>query len=207
MSSQPKPPTARTTRPPPPSAGAQRYKNFETPKQSANATAQEGADARRSTYEAWEHMRNNRAPPPPPPTSGRPGPEGSKFKPTPKSARPVYEEFRKNYNSPGASPNRRAQSSSASNRKGFVPTTPGGDESPAPKGAYFTARKSSQAPPPPPRNNPAPPAPENSVSSFFVVSGFERYRKSTTGYCVTSCETFFRLWIWNMANIEVADSC
>jgi curved DNA-binding protein CbpA len=141
----PKPPTARANRAPPPSAGAQRYSKFETPKQSANATAQEGADARRSTYEAWENMRNGRAQP-----SSGPAPKQSR----PPNARPPgFDEFRTNYNAPGGTP-RRAQSSSASNRKGFVPNTPGGDESPAPRGAYFTTRKPAQAPPPPPRNHP-----------------------------------------------------
>lgn len=168
----PKPPTARN-RPPPPSAGAQRYKNFETPRQSANQSAQEGPEARRSTYAAWEHMRNagtktgpganTRDPPPVPnraPQSGR-GDGGSSTRPYPK-ATPGYDEFRQNY-SPGASPHRRAQSTSAQNRKGFMPNTPVGDEPAAPRNAYFTERKSAQAPNPPPRNTAPPPPPPTPV--------------------------------------------
>ncbi|PSS25891.1 hypothetical protein M430DRAFT_208043 [Amorphotheca resinae ATCC 22711] len=148
----PKPPTAR--RPPPPSAGAQRYKNFETPRQSANKTAQEGAEARRSTYEAWERMRE-RVPPhgsgsafsgagPIPKGTPRPTRDetGRSKNPSGTKSRPVSGEFQ-------SSPHRRATSQTSSNRKGFMPNTPGGDEPAAPRGAYFTQRdRSAQVPPP-----------------------------------------------------------
>ena len=168
----PKPPTARNPRPPP-SSGAARYSNFQTPKQSAYQTAQEGAEARRSTYEAWERMRDQRpVPPTPQPKPGpgstwsKPGPvpkdtpksgreESNSFKhPPPPRTRPGYEEFRANYDP--ASAHRRAQSQSSSNRRGFTPNTPGGDEPAAPKGAYFTSQNRPVPPPPPPRNEEEP---------------------------------------------------
>ena len=160
-------------RAPPPSAGAARYGKFETPKTSAN-TANEGAEARKKTYEAWESMRGQETraqagtgrtsyQPPPPrreysTPSGRDESNSYKYAPPPK-AKPGFDEYRANY-SPNISPHRRAQSSGASSRKGFTPATPGGDEPAAPKGAYFTQHKSQYAPAPPPR---APPASTSSV--------------------------------------------
>jgi curved DNA-binding protein CbpA len=159
------PPTARKA--PPPSTGAQRYKNFETPKTSANQAAQEGAEARKNTYEAWEHMRNQRnaegvrpgpgrtwkAPQAVPndyPKSGREESNSFRHAPPPRP-KPGYDEFRAGA-APGSSSHRRAQSSSATNRKGFMPNTPGGDEGPAPKGAYSGYSKKPNVPPPPPRD-------------------------------------------------------
>ena len=107
----PKPPTARQ---PPPSAGAQRYKNFETPRTSANYAAQEGPGARKANYEGWESMKNQRASERPQsaqfntpgpgrtwatpkpaqnvPKSGRDESNRQKHAPPPK-VRPGYEEF------------------------------------------------------------------------------------------------------------------
>jgi curved DNA-binding protein CbpA len=169
VSSQWAPPPKRPSanRPPPPSAGAARYGKFETPKASAN-TAYEGAEARKKTYEAWESMRSQETrahastgrtsyQPPPPrrdytTPSGRDESNSYKHPPPPK-AKPGFDEYRANY-SPNVSPHRRAQSSGAANRKGFTPSTPGGDEPAAPKGAYFTQHKSQYAPEPPPRAPP-----------------------------------------------------
>ena len=173
----PKPPGSRNNRPPPPSAGAARYGKFETPKTSAN-TANEGAEARKKTYEAWESMRAQQEPRPPPQTgagrsswkppppardyttaSGRDETKSYKHAPPPKT-KPGLDEHRANY-SPNVSPHRRARSTGAANRRGFTPATPGGDEPAAPKGAYFTTHKPQQAPEPPPRG--PPPASTNNI--------------------------------------------
>lgn len=163
----PPPPKAPTGRPraagpPPPSAGAQRYGKFETPRQSANAAAQEGPNARRDTYAAWENMRN----------TGRPAPQQNQPPPPPR-ARPGFDAggF-----ASGDIP-RRTQSTNAPNRKGFVPNTPGGDESPAPRGAYSTGRKPTQAPTPPPR--PSAPGPSHSDIPNVPVDPLRQFRQQT----------------------------
>jgi hypothetical protein len=131
----PKAPTART-RPPgpaPPSAGAQRYKNFEVPRQSANQSAQEGAEARRSTYEAWERMRERG----PPEAFPRPAPPRK----APRAGHEESNAFKQNAHS-------RSHAQTSPQRKGFTPNTPGGDEPAAPRTAYATHRdKPAQAPP------------------------------------------------------------
>lgn len=181
----PKAPTARTR----PSAGAQRYTNFETPRQSAYQAAQNGPDSRQNTYDAFDRMRH-RAPRPDPPAPGKtwaappPPPRG-----TPKSgreesdarvreeaqrakARPPPSSFEEYYQDMNTS-HRRSQSSHTSNRKGgFQPNTPGGDEPPAPKGSYSTARdKPSTAPPPPPRQ------PPSTSSSSVTPDPLAQFRK------------------------------
>ena len=86
------------------------------------------------------------------PKSGREESNSYKHAPPPRT-KPGYDEFRAGAAPPPSpSSHRRAQSSSATNRKGFMPNTPGGDEGPAPKGAYSGYNKKSTAPPPPPRN-------------------------------------------------------
>ena len=105
-------------------------------------------------------MRNSgkgrEVPPVPPyangtPRTGREESDGYKHRPHPKAA------FGHKANYSGDSP-RRAQSTSAQQRTGFMPNTSVGDEPAAPRNSYFTSqRKSSQAPEPPPRNNPPPP--------------------------------------------------
>ncbi|CAL3965465.1 hypothetical protein PZA11_001796 [Diplocarpon coronariae] len=159
----PKAPTAqRTQRPPPPSTGARKYEKFTT-QQQPSYTAFEGAGARTATYQAWEHLRHNQkptetgpgkswgAPQPPPrgtPQSGREESNARRHAPPPRAG-PGFEEFRE-ANSP-----RRSQSTTASSRKGFMPSTPGGgDEGPAPMGAYSTDRnKPTVAPEVPPRES------------------------------------------------------
>lgn len=158
----PKPPTARQpqTRPPPPSTGARRYDKFSPPNTSAYQAAQEGPEARKKTYEAWEDLRHTskgdtgpgkswKAPQPPPrgtPQSGREE-SNARTHPPPPKVRPGFDEFRE-----PNSPHRRSQSTNAGNRKGFMPATPGGDEPAAPMGAYFTERnKPAVAPDIPPR--------------------------------------------------------
>ena len=146
----PKPPTsARKSQPPPPSSGAERYrKNFQTPQASAYQAAQEGPQARKNMYEGWENLRHPKTehgpgktwktPQPPPrgtPTSGREESNARSQRPVP--PRPA----------PAEGSSQRSHSSSAANRKGFMPNTPGGDEPPAPRGNYFTNRdKPSVAP-------------------------------------------------------------
>lgn len=143
----PKPPTARN-RPPPPSAGARRYDKFDAPKQSSSQWAYEGAEARKGTYEAWEHMRGHAAKPsqtktaPKPPPREVPKPAKDYRKPAPK---PAYEEYRDSTSD--TSPHRRTASSHAA-KKGFMPNTPGGDEPAAPKGSYYTTRTAPPEPPP-----------------------------------------------------------
>ncbi|PBP22338.1 DnaJ domain-containing protein [Diplocarpon rosae] len=169
----PKAPTAqRSQRPPPPSTGARKYDKFTTQQQSAY-TAFEGPGARTATYQAWEHLRHNQkptetgpgkswgAPQPPPrgtPQSGREESNARRHAPPPKAG-PGFEEFRE-ANSP-----RRSQSTNASSRKGFMPSTPGGgDEGPAPMGAYFTDRnKPAVAPEVPPREPPPKERPQAST--------------------------------------------
>jgi curved DNA-binding protein CbpA len=161
----PKAPTARTR----PSAGAQRYTNFETPRQSAYQAAQNGPDSRQNTYNAFDRMRHQpkqepgpgktwAAPPPPPRGTPKSGREESDARAQAEAARSRanarppsgFDEYRE----PNTS-NRRSQSTNASNRRGgFQPNTPGGDEPPAPKGAYSTQRDKTTAPPPPPRQPP-----------------------------------------------------
>jgi hypothetical protein len=197
----PKPPT--TTRKPPPSSGAERYrKNFAAPQASAYQAAQEGPQARKSTYEAWENLRHPnpktdhgpgktwKSPQPPlrsTPTSGRDESNARTQRPVP--SRPQgFDEFRES-----SSGHQRSHSSSAANRKGFMPNTPGGDEPPAPRGNYFTQRdKPSVAPdlpsrePPSSRDNAGPdplrqfrekvmPTMEPRISTPYATHGGEKF--------------------------------
>ncbi len=158
----PKPPTA--ARKPPPSSGAERYrKNFQAPPASAYQASQEGPQARKSTYEAWENLRHNtktdhgpgkawKSPQPPPrstPTPSREENNARTQRPVPPKPFP-FDEFRDR-----SGQHQRSHSSSAAHRKGFMPNTPGGDEPPAPRGNYFTQRdKPSVAPDLPSRDPP-----------------------------------------------------
>ncbi|KAN0104844.1 hypothetical protein V8E51_010589 [Hyaloscypha variabilis] len=155
----PKPPTsARKSQPPPPSSGAERYrKNFQPPPASAYQAAQEGPQARKATYEGWENLRHSKAtdgagktwkssPQPPPrgtPASGREESNARPQRPVP--PRPE-----------SSSQHQRSSSSSAANRKGFMPNTPGGDEPPAPRGSYFTQRDKPNVAPDLPARDPQP---------------------------------------------------
>ncbi|CZS97208.1 uncharacterized protein RAG0_06371 [Rhynchosporium agropyri] len=185
----PKPPTARQ-RPPPPSTGASRYAKFATPNPSAYQSSQEGPQARKDTYEAWEKVRHQKptpgdgstgpgkswkAPQPPPrgtPQSGREESNSKKHAP-PHRAGPGFEEFR----DPNLS-GRRSQSSNTPNRRGFMPNTPGGgDEPPAPMGAYFTGRNKSTAPPEVPPRSPRQPFPRE---PFMSEETFNRERPQSS---------------------------
>ncbi|RAL60337.1 hypothetical protein DID88_000113 [Monilinia fructigena] len=169
----PKPPPYRPNRnPPPQSAGAARYSTFQTPRQSASAAAQEGPEARKSTFNAWESMKGHqktssasyRTGSGPTWNTPKAGPrehvsqpsrtETSGFKiqcsPRPK---PGFEEFRsdsyhtRNPSNPPPIPK----------RNGFMPSNPGADEPSAGKGNYSTSRiNRSVPPPPPPRETPSP---------------------------------------------------
>ncbi|KAH8597115.1 hypothetical protein B0O99DRAFT_592866 [Bisporella sp. PMI_857] len=146
----PKAPTAaRANKAPPPSAGARRYQNFETPKQSAYQAAQEGPEARKRDYEAWENMRaGSRSSGAVPKASNR---KENNYPPPPPRNQNGWD-YPSSPQNPSSQSHQRAHSSGASNRKGgFMPNTPGGDESAAPKTNYFSARKSANPPPPPPR--------------------------------------------------------
>ncbi|KAI0997904.1 hypothetical protein K3495_g10286 [Podosphaera aphanis] len=152
----PKPPTARNRPAPPPSNGARRYEKFATPQKSAYQASYEGAQARKATYDAWENMRshhasdktesnlgNNSGAPKPPPR----GPAQSRRVDTDPPQHNAYKASRETYSKS------KSQGNYSSTRKnGFMPSTPGGDEQPAPKTAYFTRRDKTDAPPIPPRN-------------------------------------------------------
>ncbi|CZR62337.1 uncharacterized protein PAC_12234 [Phialocephala subalpina] len=164
----PKPPTARNRAqpPPPPSSGARRYDKFTPPQASAYQAAQEGPQARKAQYEAWENTRHQRGtehgsgktwtPPKPPPRrtpqSGREESNAQSYAAPPKP-RPGFDEFR----DPSSSHSRSQSTNPPPTRKGFMPGTSGGDEPPAPRGNYSTQRdKPSVAPEPPPRQPPQP---------------------------------------------------
>ncbi|KAB8301342.1 hypothetical protein EYC80_003223 [Monilinia laxa] len=171
----PKPPPYRPNRnPPPQSAGAARYSTFQTPRQSASAAAQEGAEARKSTFNAWESMKGHqktssasasyRTGSGPTWNTPKAGPkehvpqssraESSSFKyNVPPRPKPGFEEFRsdsyhtRNPSNPPPIPK----------RNGFMPSNPGADEPSAGKGNYSTSRiNRSVPPPPPPRETPSP---------------------------------------------------
>ncbi|KAG4026926.1 hypothetical protein MFRU_035g00770 [Monilinia fructicola] len=169
----PKPPPYRPNRnPPPQSAGAARYSTFQTPRQSASAAAQEGAEARKSTFNAWESMKGHqktssasyRTGSGPTWNTPKAGPkehvpqssreESSSFKyNVPPRPRPGFEDFRsdsyhaRNPSNPPPIPK----------RNGFMPSNPGADEPSAGKGNYSTSRiNRSVPPPPPPRVTPSP---------------------------------------------------
>ncbi|EDN97021.1 hypothetical protein SS1G_01949 [Sclerotinia sclerotiorum 1980 UF-70] len=159
----PKPPPYRPNRnPPPQSAGAARYSTFQTPKQSASAAAQEGPEARKSTFNAWESMKGNqrasasyRTGSGPTWTTPKSAPrnqydreESSGFKNTaPPRHKPSFDDFR------SESYHARTPSNPAPpipKRNGFMPSNPGADEPSAGKGNYSTSRVNRNMPPPPP---------------------------------------------------------
>jgi hypothetical protein len=183
----PKPPTARNRAhpPPPPSTGAGRYAKFTPPNTSAYQASQEGPEARKAQYEAWDRTRHHtehgpgktwKAPQPPPrgtPTSGREESNAQSHAPPPR-AQPGFTEFRE-------SSHGRSQSTNASSRKGFMPNTPGGDEPPAPRGAYSTQRdKPSVAPDPPPRRPPPPEMSESARPSSSRADPLKKFRMEPT---------------------------
>ncbi|CAD6443603.1 f1e5e6b3-464c-49ab-842c-43bcbc08af3d [Sclerotinia trifoliorum] len=159
----PKPPPYRPNRnPPPQSAGAARYSTFQTPKQSASAAAQEGPEARKSTFNAWESMKGNqrasasyRTGSGPTWTTPKAAPrnqydreESSSFKNTaPPRHKSSFDDFR------SESYHARTPSNPAPpipKRNGFMPSNPGADEPSAGKGNYSTSRVNRNMPPPPP---------------------------------------------------------
>jgi hypothetical protein len=162
----PKPPTARNR----PSAGAQRYSNFKPPPETAYTSTQ---DSRTNAFHAFERMRHTgtgKAPPQPPPRATPQYRQEDRYAraQAQTNARPApgFDEYRE----PNTSP-RRSQSSNAANRKGFQPNTPGGDEPPAPRGAYATKRDKPTAPPPPPRQ------PAFATTSSVQPDPLEQFRK------------------------------
>ncbi|KAF7872371.1 hypothetical protein EAF04_003292 [Stromatinia cepivora] len=159
----PKPPPYRPNRnPPPQSAGAARYSTFQTPKQSPSAAAQEGPEARKSTFNAWESMKGNQrtsasyrtgsgptwSTPKAAPRDQSGREESSSFKNTaPPRPKPSFDDFR------SESYHARTPSNPAPpvpKRNGFMPSNPGADEPSAGKGNYSTSRVNRNMPPPPP---------------------------------------------------------
>ncbi|RKF75767.1 hypothetical protein GcM1_231021 [Golovinomyces cichoracearum] len=156
----PKPSTARN-RPAPPSNGARNYEKFTTPQQSAYQASQEGPQARKATYYAWEKMRgygsktessagNSRVAPDPPPREASHSARKDK-KPVP-PARPQESD---NHNHGNQKNNSYNGSTPTTRKKGFMPSTPGGDELPAPRGHYFM-RVKVDPPPVPSQDNQSP---------------------------------------------------
>ncbi|TQS37525.1 hypothetical protein Golomagni_01996 [Golovinomyces magnicellulatus] len=156
----PKPSTARN-RPAPPSNGARRYEKFTTPQQSAYQASQEGPQARKATYDAWENMRsyggktesstgNSRVAPDPPPRDTSHSTRKEK-KPVP-PARPQAPDNHTHGNQKNSS---YSGSTPTTRKKGFMPGTPGGDELPAPRGHYFM-RVKVDTPPVPSQDNHSP---------------------------------------------------
>ncbi|OBT84259.1 hypothetical protein VE02_06972 [Pseudogymnoascus sp. 03VT05] len=153
----PPPPRASRSRPqpPPPSAGAQRYANNFKPGSGAYTSASfgakpaedDGAEARRKTYEAWSKMRGGKAPPPY-------NPHG--YQPTPNT------DERRSSRQQAPKP----QPPPIPKRNGYAPGAAGGDEPAAANtSAYYTQRAgraptAKQQPQPqktPPRNAPVDP--------------------------------------------------
>lgn len=167
----PKPPQY-TTRPTPTSAGARRYANFPTPNGSTSKGGTDGAEARRTTHSAWESMRN-RPPPKAPPKeytfqpgqSGREESNAQKHGPPPR-AKPGFKEFMEQQDAAQAAqsgrPGYRVPPPFTGPRKGFAPSTAGGDEPAAPNSASYSSRSTRRAPTaqrpaapePPPRGPP-----------------------------------------------------
>lgn len=153
----PPPPRASRSRaqPPPPSAGAQRYANNFKPGSGAYTSASsgakpaedDGAEARRKTYEAWSKMRGGKAPPPYNPHGHQPSPSTddrrSSRQQVPKPQPPPIPK-----------------------RNGYAPGAAGGDEPPAANTSSYYTQRAGRAPtakqqPPlqrtPPRNPPVDP--------------------------------------------------
>ncbi|POS83068.1 hypothetical protein EPUL_003960, partial [Erysiphe pulchra] len=153
----PKPPTARSYKPTPPSNGARRYEKFTPPQQSAYQASQEGSQARKATYDAWEKMRgshessatfhsseNDPKPPNPPPRNNSKPNQRERRTPTSSRSQMPDSSNDKSVN--------QSNSKKSARKKGFMPSTPGGDELPAPRRSYFTTRANPDPPPIPPRN-------------------------------------------------------
>jgi hypothetical protein len=131
-----------------PSSGAARYRmNFQPPPASADHAAQEGPQARKATYEAWENLRHVKTsePPQPPP---RGTPTSRREESNARSQRPIPPRPE------SSSQYQRSYSSSPANRKGFMLNGSGGDEPPAPRGNYSTQRDKPGVAPDPPRDPP-----------------------------------------------------
>ncbi|KAI6245044.1 Chaperone protein DnaJ [Erysiphe necator] len=153
----PKPPMARSSQPPPSSNGSRRYEKYTPPQQSAYQASQEGAQARKATYDAWEKMRGYHG-------SGTtfPSPEKEPKPPNPpprntsnsnrKERRPTTSSRPHMPNTPNDKNGNQSNIKRSVPKKGFMPSTPGGDELPAPKGFYSTTRTNQDPPPIPPRN-------------------------------------------------------
>ncbi|SZF03359.1 unnamed protein product [Blumeria hordei] len=170
----PKPPTARNRPAPFSTDGTRRYEKFKPPQQSAYQATQEGAQARKATYEAWENTRSQQGS-----NKTDPGMRKNNGNPTPpprSNHQPDRDE--RSYN--------QSKNSIPQRKNGFMPSTPGGDELPAPKGAYSTLHDKSRPPIPPrnPENDPIQnfstkinlePSLEPRVSTPYATHGGERF--------------------------------
>ncbi|KAH8804663.1 hypothetical protein F5884DRAFT_420961 [Xylogone sp. PMI_703] len=157
----PKAPTARKPTGPPPSHGAQRYRNFETPKSSSYDPPPEGPGARAHMYTAWENMKQSQKPSPSQSWQNfqSQGPTAAQAFGTRRAERarqnqsrdyaskyaPDEGSYRKysvprdrdsfDYDGESSSPRgttpRRSRSTGVPRRNGFMPSDPEGDEPPA----------------------------------------------------------------------------
>ncbi|TAQ90026.1 hypothetical protein B7494_g1637 [Chlorociboria aeruginascens] len=173
---------------PPPSKGAAKYGKFATPQTS------EGAQARKATYEAaYSNFRHR-----PQPAKDTPAPGQTRQSPkepnaeTPRSprarTRASYDEFREDMG-PGST-SKRTQNM---RKNGFVPgTTGGGDEPPAPMGAYSTRPNRWPADPPqvPPRDPPSATASPDPLKQFREQADVHFEPRMSTPYATHGGERF-----------------
>ncbi|KFY12000.1 hypothetical protein V492_04150, partial [Pseudogymnoascus sp. VKM F-4246] len=173
----PPPPRASRSRaqPPPPSAGAQRYANNFKPGSGAYTSASskpkpaedDGAEARRKTYEAWSKMRGGKAPPPY-------NPHG--FQSTPNT------EERRNSRQQAPKP----QPPPIPKRNGYAPGAAGGDEPAASNTSAYYTQRAGRAPTakqqPPPQQTPPRAAPADPLKQFREKTGTPLEPRLSTPY-------------------------
>ncbi|KFY99859.1 hypothetical protein V498_00462 [Pseudogymnoascus sp. VKM F-4517 (FW-2822)] len=173
----PPPPRAprQKAQPPPPSAGAQRYANNFKPGSGAYTSASsgakpaedDGAEARRKTYEAWSKMRGGKAPPPY-------NPHG--FQPTPGA------DERRSSRQQAPKP----QPPPIPKRNGYAPGAAGGDEPAAANTSAYYTQRAGRAPTakqqPPPQKTPPRTAPVDPLRQFREKTGTPLEPRLSTPY-------------------------
>lgn len=173
----PPPPRASRPRaqPPPPSAGAQRYANNFKPGSGAYTSASsgakpaedDGAEARRKTYEAWSKMRGGKAPPPYNPHGFQPAP-GTDERRSSRQQAP------------------KPQPPPIPKRNGYAPGAAGGDEPAAANTSSYYTQRAGRAPTakqqPPPQKTPPRNAPVDPLRQFREKTGTPLEPRVSTPY-------------------------
>ncbi|KFY48718.1 hypothetical protein V495_01089 [Pseudogymnoascus sp. VKM F-4514 (FW-929)] len=173
----PPPPRASRSRAqaPPPSAGAQRYANNFKPGSGAYGSASsgarpsddDGAEARKKTYEAWSKMRGGKAPPPY-------NPHG--YQPTPGT------DERRSSRQQAPKP----QPPPIPKRTGYAPGAAGGDEPAAANTSAYYTQRAGRAPTakqqPPPQKTPPRAAPADPLRQFREKTGTPLEPRLSTPY-------------------------